>query len=221
MRMRIYTLLCRSWIFVTGALAIPSEAFAGWGDQSWGVMFWGEATSVPTLGLLGLMVLCAGVAATAAWKLRKRPPALGLMLLLLTIPLVAVASTVTLPNRFVNGTVADADQVNANFDAVKTAVDDNFARVTAGQPGTPHNCAWAVLRETAATLSTVGCPVSTYVFHGECFFGSGATMHYASTLNGVQGGGLPHGANVTAGVAFRCISQTPGTIDAKALCCEY
>lgn len=146
--------------------------------------------------------------------------ALGLMLLL-AVPLVAVAGTVTLPNTFVNGTIAEADQVNANFDAVKAAVDDNDSRITAGPPNTPHDCAWAILRATTATIATVGCPVDKFVFHGECSFFSGATMHYGVTLNGVSGGGLLDGADVTAGIAFRCLSQTAGTIDAKALCCEY
>jgi len=86
---------------------------------------------------------------------------------------------------------------------------------------TPHDCAWAVLRATTATIATVGCPVDKFVFHGECAFSSGATMHYSSTLNGVQGGGLLDGFDVTAGIAFRCLSQTSGTIDAKALCCKY
>jgi hypothetical protein len=41
---------------------------------------------------------------------------------------VAYAGTVTLPNTFTAGTPAVADQVNANFTAVKNAVDDNNAR---------------------------------------------------------------------------------------------
>lgn len=45
-------------------------------------------------------------------------------------PLGIGAATVTLPNTFANGTVADADQVNANFAAVSSAVDDNDARLT-------------------------------------------------------------------------------------------
>ena len=44
---------------------------------------------------------------------------------------VAFASNVTLPNAFTAGTPARAAEVNANFAAVKTAVDDNHARITA------------------------------------------------------------------------------------------
>ena len=49
----------------------------------------------------------------------------------LLVPLVVTACTVTVPNTFVNGTPADADQVNANFDAVEIAVNDNDARLRA------------------------------------------------------------------------------------------
>jgi hypothetical protein len=43
------------------------------------------------------------------------------------------ASSVTLSNTFTNGTIADADQVNQNFDDVKTAVDDNDARLSTAE----------------------------------------------------------------------------------------
>ena len=70
-----------------------------------------------------------------AWRLPKRRTALGLalFLLLLAIPLVVVAGTVSVPNAFVNGEIADADEVNENFGAVETAVNDNDARVTNAQ----------------------------------------------------------------------------------------
>ena len=42
----------------------------------------------------------------------------------------AMAGEVTLPNTFSANTPAVADEVNANFTAVKTAVDDNNNRVT-------------------------------------------------------------------------------------------
>lgn len=41
------------------------------------------------------------------------------------------ASPVTIPNTFTSDTPAYADQVNDNFSAIKTAVDDNDARITA------------------------------------------------------------------------------------------
>jgi hypothetical protein len=40
-----------------------------------------------------------------------------------------IASELTVPNSFSNGTAADADEVNSNFAAAKSAVDDNYARL--------------------------------------------------------------------------------------------
>ena len=132
--------LGKSWIVIAGAIVLPGEAFAGWGDEIWGTLIWSAAISgpgVPGLGLLGTMVLSTGLVATALWTLRKQRLALRLtlVLVLLVIPLAVVAGTVTLPHTFENGTVADADQVNENFDAVKVAVDDNDSRITAGGQG--------------------------------------------------------------------------------------
>ena len=44
---------------------------------------------------------------------------------------IALAGSVTIPNTFVAATPAVAAEVNANFAAVKAAVDDNDARITA------------------------------------------------------------------------------------------
>jgi hypothetical protein len=45
------------------------------------------------------------------------------------LPTALFGGEVTLPHTFVNGTVADADAVNANFAAIEAAVDDNHARL--------------------------------------------------------------------------------------------
>ncbi len=42
----------------------------------------------------------------------------------------AYATGVTIPNAFSSGTTTSAAEMNANFDAVKAAVDDNDSRVT-------------------------------------------------------------------------------------------
>ena len=133
--MRRATLRCRAWIAIVGALTLPSRALAGWGDENWGEMLWGLPASVPSLPGIGLIALAFALAATAAWTLRKRCPALGLpvLLLLLAIPLVVAAETLTVPNTFTNGTTAEADEVNANFAAVETAINDNDSRITEAQ----------------------------------------------------------------------------------------
>jgi hypothetical protein len=55
------------------------------------------------------------------------------LLSLAVVATVAFGSNVTLPFTFTAGTTARAADVNANFTAVKTAVDDNNARITALQ----------------------------------------------------------------------------------------
>ena len=53
----------------------------------------------------------------------------GLLLLLLLLPPVVYAASVTLPHVFVAGALTDADEMNANFTAVATAVNDNDSRI--------------------------------------------------------------------------------------------
>ena len=171
MRIRVPTLLSRTGILLAGMFMLPIRAQADWGSETWGVLVWSEAVSppgVPGLGLLGLAVLAVGLAAPAAWSLRKRRPGLGLtlMLVLLAIPLVVAAGSVTVPYTFVNGTTADATQVNANFDAVEGAVNDNDARITtvvgtanAAQVRVSGSCAVGSSIRAIADDGTVTCEV--------------------------------------------------------------
>jgi len=119
--------ICRSKLLRVSGLVLasvstlPSQALAAWGDENWGTMVWGESLSVPSLPGIGLIALAVGLAATAAWLLGKRRLALGLPVLL--VLLVVVASTATaVPNTFVNGTVADADEVNENFSSLEARI---------------------------------------------------------------------------------------------------
>ena len=80
---------------------------------------------------------------------------LGLSLLLITLSPVAHADTVSIPNTFVNGTPADAEQMNANFDEVEAAVNDNDARITAAQD-TASAAAGAAGENSAAITALQG-----------------------------------------------------------------
>ena len=53
--------------------------------------------------------------------------------LLVSIPLAVAAGTVAVPHDFVDGDPAYASEVNANFDAVESAVNDNDSRIGAAQ----------------------------------------------------------------------------------------
>jgi len=98
----------------------------GWGDASWGEMIWGGAPlGVPllpggALALLALLLLASGWAVLARWRPALRRAHWLLVVALVGVPMAAWA--VTIPNTFVNGTVADADEVNANFTALANAL---------------------------------------------------------------------------------------------------
>lgn len=60
-------------------------------------------------------------------------------LLLLTLTLtssIALASELNVPNQFEDGQVTSAAQMNANFDAIQAAVNDNHARIESMQQPT-------------------------------------------------------------------------------------
>jgi len=101
-----------------------------WGSDHWGEMVWGGAAAVPLLGPYGFvaMGICFLV---GAWIVHNRHRTHWLAMMTATVlaigPLVALA--VTLPHTFSNGTVADADEVNANFSALATEVDAVDARI--------------------------------------------------------------------------------------------
>jgi hypothetical protein len=114
----------RTSLLLLMLLAYASPAWAVWGE-SWGTMVWGLSVSVPTLPGLGLIVLAVALSGSAAWMLRKRRGimALPVFVVLLAVPLLVVAQAVTVPKTFMNGEIADADEVNANFEALADALD--------------------------------------------------------------------------------------------------
>jgi hypothetical protein len=147
---------------VAGGLVLASPALAGWGED-WGTMVWGAApVGVPTLGLLGLGLLSLALAAGAVFSLRRRAWTMSVLLVALAIPLAAVASPITGLNTFSNGTTADANEVNANFDAVETAVNDNDSRITAveSETATAQSTADTAVTDAAAAQSTADAAVT-------------------------------------------------------------
>ncbi len=80
--------------------------------------------------------------------------ALCVLLLAFALP-AARAGQVSIPNSFSSGTPAVAAEVNANFDAVKTAVDDNDGRINAVSTLASANAsAITALQATVASLQT-------------------------------------------------------------------
>jgi hypothetical protein len=103
-----------------------------WGIKNWGELIWGgSGAPIPLLSPPGLLVLAVLLLGGAVVVLRRRHSTLAITLsaAVLVIPLAAYAGSVMLPNTFTNGTIADADQVNANFSALAGAVNDNDTRI--------------------------------------------------------------------------------------------
>ena len=59
-----------------------------------------------------------------------------LILSLTLISLFAMASELNIPNQFEDGQVTSAEQMNANFEAIQAAVNDNHARIESMQQPT-------------------------------------------------------------------------------------
>ena len=91
------------------------------------------------------------------------------LIIIVTVP--AVAGQLTIPNTFTAGTPAKASEVNANFNAVKVAVDNNSSRLDSIESfqnspmkmivnnsglGTVVNGAWAWSQSLAVTPKTDG-----------------------------------------------------------------
>jgi hypothetical protein len=53
--------------------------------------------------------------------------------LILILPAAGMAADYTIPNSFQANTPALAEEVNSNFSAAKTAIDDNHQKITAAQ----------------------------------------------------------------------------------------
>lgn len=106
-----------------------------WNVEKWGELVWGvEALSVPALAPLGALALALALA-TVGLMLRRRALPASLKALVLALvaatPWIVHAAQITIPHEFVNGTVADATEVNENFDALVVESNDQDDRLTA------------------------------------------------------------------------------------------
>ncbi|HKA54802.1 MAG TPA: hypothetical protein VKJ47_14175 [Candidatus Binatia bacterium] len=127
--------------------------------------------------------------------IRRAVPAVILLLMIL-LPAWLLAGTVPLPHTFRNGDVADANEVNANFLAVKSAVDDNAAHIaTLSGGGGLMPLKASDVRTLAATFPPVldvsmACPsngfggISSSSFNAELLPGGGGVFEDFSIPSG-------------------------------------
>jgi hypothetical protein len=111
----------RLWIVL--ATLFCNNVSAEWGQQ-WGTMVWGQSsTNVPMLGGFGQFIffglmLVIGVFVIKRWGFIKTLPAVAVFSLM---PIIVDAVQL---NTFQNGQVADADDVNENFNNLNQVVQE-------------------------------------------------------------------------------------------------
>jgi hypothetical protein len=120
MRFATPKFLLSSCITFITCIAIPNVAVAGWGNENWGSMLWDGPEQIPTVGAWALLLTGALIGASVVAQRTRRAAKVFFLAWAVTLPIVATA--VNLPFVFVNGTTADANEVNANFNTLSNAV---------------------------------------------------------------------------------------------------
>lgn len=129
---------------------------------------------------------------------------IAFMATLVLVPLGAWGSSVSVPYVFTNGTIADADEVNANLQALANAVNDNDARVsTLDTIGVLYGI--ASYDASGTGTATVSCPANRVLVGGGCTdTGLGQLRTSApsgngwSCVNANYGNGAPEPVTATA-----------------------
>jgi hypothetical protein len=110
-------------LYIISATLFCNNVNADWGQQ-WGSMIWGQSsTNVPMMGgfsqfIFFVLMLVIGVFVTKRWGLIKTLPVVAVLSL---TPIIVDAVQL---NTFQNGDVADADDVNENFNNLNQAVQE-------------------------------------------------------------------------------------------------
>ena len=110
-------------LYIISATLFCNNVNAEWGQQ-WGSMVWGQSsTNVPMMGgfsqfIFFVLMLVIGVFVTKRWGLIKTLPVVAVLSL---TPIIVDAVQL---NTFQNGEVADADDVNENFNNLNQVVQE-------------------------------------------------------------------------------------------------
>lgn len=126
------------------------------------------------------------------------------------------AGNVTIPNTFTSGTPAVAAEVNENFNALETEVDDNDSRITSNDNRisaleTPKT-SYLSVHPSAFQLwnpSTSGCSTSLSLSHMAFVSGTGCAVYAPVSL--------PHGATVDAVSCYFWDNSTAHSISSWTL----
>jgi len=128
----------------------------------------------------------------------------------------ARAGQLTIPNSFTSGTAASAADVNANFTAVETAVNDNDTRLT-GMPGIEYRydssgtSLTAAYSNAGAQSITVSAPAAGYI-HVQL---SGTMNQYEDTYAyvgiGITTTTVLSGSDIWTGSSVNFVDENPLT----------
>jgi hypothetical protein len=117
-------LLSLPFLMLPLLFALPALA-GNWGED-WGTLTWGAAiAAVPSMGKLAVLVLVLALGGLAARFIQRGRAVASLLVIGLVVPMlapVANAQTVSVPNTFTNGSLADAEAMNENFEALRTGL---------------------------------------------------------------------------------------------------
>jgi hypothetical protein len=207
-----------------------------WG-QNWGTLVWGNPVAAPTMTTVSLILLGATLALLGRWMLRHgakpRTTALFLGVLAAIVPLTAGALG-PLPFTFTNGTVADATQVNANFEALRTGVTNLENRAygdgSAGPLAISTNTDWSVSPPSntnfttcdITSLVTLTVPSGTIIrctggFSLDAFMRVNPSARGHVHNRGAEAGLAPGGAGDGAVGNFTSINTIEGGVGGQAL----
>lgn len=135
---------------------------------------------------------------------------IALMAALILVPLAAWGSSVSVPYVFTNGTIADADEVNANLQALANAVNDNDSRLSTNETRLSALESVGLLNiarynASGTGTATAGCPTDRTLVGGGCTdTGLGQLRTSApsgnawSCVNANYGNGAPEPVTATA-----------------------
>lgn len=87
---------------------------ANWGEMTWG----GGVASATTVPISAWALVTLGVVIGVIGTLASRNRSMRVFSIMIVSLLPALAVALALPHTFTNGTIADANQVNANFSAI-------------------------------------------------------------------------------------------------------
>ena len=200
-------------------VVISSNSYGAWGGVSWGAMTWGYTqATVPLMGSVGQLILLIALLVIGCITVKRSgaSKALTAGAMLVTLPLFVDAQAIHL-NTFQNGQVADADEVNQNFNNLKAAIENSSGLgtiVSRSSTPTPGQVPGYTAEQYAAAIM---CQTDEIAISGSCSFNrspdgyvdgqmeSNFLQNNEQICTATVWGGVEDGVTLTAHI--NCLSQ--------------